>query len=266
MASSRVESVGRREANEEPERVETLRIETPRTARVAFLRSGDGPVREIWTLLHGYAESAPGFLGRLAPLARPGRLLVAPEGLSRFYRNEAGTGAGRGGGVGASWMTRTDRDAEIRDYVRYLDRVARTMEGQAHVSPRRSLGKKGRAGPGAPALLRVVLGFSQGVHTAARWTALGRTRPDVLYFWGASLPPDLPPAAVGRLKRTKLVFFRGDGDALRRPEEERRDERWMAEQEIPYRVLTHRGGHEVVPALLEKSFEEIQGGVEWTKR
>lgn len=258
MASERVESV--RNAGEDvgTGQIQELRIETPRTARVAYLQSGPHPVEAVWTLLHGYAESAPGFLRRMASAARPGRLLVAPEGLSRFYRNPEATGAGRGGGVGASWMTRMERDAEIRDYVRYLDRVARTMEGQVHVSRRMNHGTERNSDSPSTPLLRTVLGFSQGVHTAARWAVLGRTRIHRLIFWGASLPPDLPPPAVERLKRAKVVLVRGESDRLRRPDEEERDERWLEESEISYRILTHPGGHEVVPDLLER----LQGDVE----
>lgn len=258
MASENVESVRDPGVSAGPGAIQELRIETPRTARVAYLQSGPNPAEEVWTLLHGYAESAPGFLRRMAAAARPGRLLVAPEGLSRFYRNPEATGAGRGGGVGASWMTRTERDAEIRDYVRYLDRVARTMEGQIHVSRRKNHGTERDADAPSAALLRVVLGFSQGVHTAARWAVLGRTRIHRLIFWGASLPPDLPPSAVGRLRRAKVVLVRGESDRLRRPDEEERDERWLEDSEISYRILTHPGGHEVVPDLLER----LQGDLE----
>jgi predicted esterase len=242
------------------DRIEEIRIETPRTARVALLRSGPDPVTRIWTLLHGYAQSGPGFLRWVSAAAKPGRLLVAPEGLSRFYRNVEGTGAGRGGGVGASWMTREERDAEIRDYVRYLDRVTRTVEGP-HVSsePKDRIERRERSGGASlPPLRRVVLGFSQGVHTAVRWTVLGRTRIDALVLWGASFPPDLPASAGGRLMRVPIMLVRGEADALRRPEEETRDERWLETSGIAYRILTHSGGHEVVPELLEG----IEGGFE----
>jgi len=258
MTSEDIESGSDAGESSAPVGIRELRIETPRTARVAILSTGAAPVTEVWTLLHGYAESGPGFLRRLSGAAAPGRLLVAPEALSRFYRNVEGTGAGRGGGVGASWMTRTERDAEIRDYVRYLDRVARTTEGLAHVSQRTNPRPKRTKGEPSPSPLRIVLGFSQGVHTAARWAVFGRTRIHRLVLWGASLPDDLPPSAVGRLKRSGIVLVRGDADPLRRPDEERRDERWLEESEISFRILTHPGGHEVVPELLD----DLKGGFE----
>ena len=44
------------------------------------------------------------------------RLLIAPEGLSRFYHEDHES-------IGASWMTREERLEEIKDYLMYLDLV-----------------------------------------------------------------------------------------------------------------------------------------------
>ena len=43
---------------------------------------------EVWLVLHGYSQLAGGFLRWFEPAARPGRLIVAPEGLSRAYFEE----------------------------------------------------------------------------------------------------------------------------------------------------------------------------------
>src|SRR5213595_2848351 len=64
-------------------------------------------------------QLAARFLEKLRVLDDGHRYLVAPEGLSRFYLSESPTERR----VGASWMTREDRLAEIEDYVRYLDAV-----------------------------------------------------------------------------------------------------------------------------------------------
>jgi predicted esterase len=158
-------------------------------------------------------------------------------------------------------MTSTERDAEIRDYVRYLDRVARTVEGTGHVSQGTDQRKKrSPQGIGRP-LRRLVFGFSQGVHTASRWAVLGRTRIHTLVLWGASLPPDLPARAADRLKDARVVLVRGEEDTLRKPEEEARDEAWLKASGIQIRILTHPGGHEVVPALLEEIEDGLEGGV-----
>ncbi|NIP78275.1 MAG: phospholipase, partial [Gemmatimonadetes bacterium] len=84
--------------------------------------------REVWFVLHGYGQLAERFVRRFdaLPGVRDGmRAVVAPEALSRFYVEEEVTGPhGPESRVGATWMTRADREHEIRDYVEYLDRVA----------------------------------------------------------------------------------------------------------------------------------------------
>ena len=131
------------------------------------------------------------------------------------------------------------RDAEIRDYVRYLGLVARqTEEGRRGEEP-----------------VRTVLGFSQGVHTAARWVCLGGLRTGTLVLWGASLPEDLPDGAAGRLAATRLILVRGREDRLRRPDAEEAEERWLGRAGIDWTVRTHGGGHEIVPPSSRRSPE-----------
>ncbi len=92
-------------------------ITVPRTARFALSADPGDATTEIWFACHGYAQLAGSFLESIMPAAAPGRVLVAPEGLSRFYPD---SGTGR---VGASWMTKEGRESEIRDYVALLDAV-----------------------------------------------------------------------------------------------------------------------------------------------
>src|SRR5207302_9410481 len=95
------------------------------------------------------------FLEKLRVLDDGRRHLVAPEGLSRFYLTESPTERR----VGATWMTREDRLAEIDDSVRYLDAVYDDVFGRID-----------RARVTVHAL-----GFSQGAATVSRWTALGKS-------------------------------------------------------------------------------------------
>ena len=74
------------------------KLVVPRTARYALLGAVDERVDEAWILCHGYGQLGMEFLESARALARPGRLLVAPEAMSRFYHEDHET-------VGASWMT-----------------------------------------------------------------------------------------------------------------------------------------------------------------
>lgn len=220
--------------------IREVSLEVLRTARIALLAPGEdqaGALREVWYVLHGYRQLARRMLRRFRGVVSGDRLVVAPEGLSRFYLDSPNRPHGARDAIGASWMTREEREAEIRDYVRYLDRAAAVLE-----YPDRE------GGNGSPE--RTVLGFSQGAHTAARWAVLGRVPPARLVLWGAGLPGDLPPGAHQALRGVEIVLVRGEGDTLRQPGEEEREEAWLREAGLPYSVRTHPGGHEIDPELL----------------
>ncbi len=200
-----------------------------RTARVITLggpRSAHEPVPETWVVCHGYRQSASRFARRFRDIAHVERRVVAPEGLSRFYVDPAPGRHGPESRVGASWMTRDDRLAEIRDYVSYLDRVAERFTAGSD--------------------RRVVLGFSQGAHTAARWVALGRTAVHRLILWGGYLPPDLDLMATGeRLRRVQTLQVMGSRDPTRSSElEEAQDER-LQRAGLTVTRVSFEGGHEI---------------------
>lgn len=170
-------------------------LEVTRTARYWVQGGEGGAPLEVWIVLHGYQQLARRFLRRFEPIADAGRRIVAPEALSRFYKDQAPGRHGPASAVGASWMTREDREAEIADYVRYLDRLAQEV-----------------LSPGARLTL---VGFSQGVATAARWSVMGRTRPQRLILWGDFIPPDLEVERTREVwEGTEVVLVRGDRDGL----------------------------------------------------
>lgn len=121
-------------------------------------------------VLHGFGQLAADFLLPFAAIAGPTRAIVAPEALNKFYHVSRATGQREGQRVGATWMTREDRDAEIADYVTYLDGVAETF------------------GRGRPL---TVLGFSQGVSTLMRWIVRGAHPVARVIVWAGEIPADV---------------------------------------------------------------------------
>ena len=165
-----------------------------RTARVALLGPSPQGARELWYVLHGYGQLAASFLEDFRAVDDGVRLLVAPEALSRFYEGDVQARLHKDAAVGASWMTREDRTAEIADYLGYLDTLHQAM-----------LAAIGGATP--PVV--TVLGFSQGGATAARWVASGRVTAARLVVWGSQFPPELDladPAAPLRRAETTVVI------------------------------------------------------------
>lgn len=195
-----------------------------RTARYHVL--GSPEAADVWVVLHGYGQLAAYFARHFRPHAGPERCIVAPEALSRFYLD------GRYERIGASWMTRECRDAEIADTVAYLDTLAARF-GAARFH---------------------VLGFSQGAAAACRWAAFGETRFEQIVLWGGEVPADLDLRAHGaRLRDLTLVW--GDADTFATPARTADTEARLAAAGVPYRVIGYAGEHrlyaEPLAALME---------------
>jgi predicted esterase len=200
---------------------------TPRTARYLTMGPPAAQAAEVWFGLHGYGQLAPRFARRLAPLDDGRRLIVVPEGLSRFYVDVHGRA------VGASWMTREDRAHEIDDYVRYLDAVAGAVLGGA-ASPPINL-----------------LGFSQGSATACRWVERGTIRPGRVVLWGGEVPPDLDwSRAEPRFRGIEFVLVAGDQDDFATAEALSRHSETLAGHGVTHRVVQYPGGHSIDGAVL----------------
>ena len=223
-------------------------VEVARTARYWMLGATVAEPRELWFVLHGYGQLARRFLRRFEALDDGTRRVVAPEALSRFYPADGTRRHGPGSVVGASWMTREDREREIADYVAYLDRVAAAV--RAELGP-------ARAG-GIPC---AVLGFSQGVATAARWSVLGAERPARLALWGDFLPPDLDlEAAREAWSATDVVLVRGSADpALADPARAEAEAEGLARAGLTPARLDYEGGHEIEPRALDRLLERWGG-------
>ena len=215
---------------------EQRQIHVPRTARYAILGSLDAPLNEVWFVCHGHGQLARRFLSRFLPLERTDRLFVAPEALSRFYLSPPQGGPhAPDAPVGASWMTREDRDAEIEDYVGYLD----LLHDEIFSNVQRSR------------VRLIALGFSQGVATVARWIARGKSQPDRVIFYAGLLPAELDASAAARLAaRSPLTIALGTNDEFARPDLVAQQASRLRELALPHHVIRFDGGHEIAPDVL----------------
>ena len=211
-------------------------ITIERSAR--FFAIGDAATaQELWVVCHGYGQLAGRFIRDFEHIASPDRMIVAPEGLHRFYLDPPPAPAAQRR-VGATWMTREDRETDIADYVAYLDTVVESITQQKAQLPVRALG------------------FSQGSATVFRWAALGRTPVAELILWSGEVPPDLPmqPAAQ-RLHQTRITIVQGSSDPLQPPQLARRQLELLDAAGLSYRTLLFEGGHTLDRALLAEIAE-----------
>ena len=212
-------------------------IRVLRAARIYEIGTPGPQIRELWIACHGYGQLAAPFAKALLPLNDGSRLIVAPEALSRFYLDDPLKQHGPTSPIGASWMTREDREHEIIDYVEYLDLVAATARGE--------LGNRD---------VRVVaLGFSQGVATACRWVALGQTAIHKLIIWGGTVPSDLPKdKGDGLFRGAELVIVAGRKDAVVPVELLEKEHRSLEQRGLHSTLRLFDGGHSLHSATLRR--------------
>jgi predicted esterase len=175
------------------------------------------------------------FLRKFRGLDDGQTLVCAPEALSRFYLGE-----NQWDRVGATWMTKEDRQHEIEDQHAYLDALLQTL--QAQICP-----------DGGPLPALTLLGFSQGTATAWRWLAHSPLLPSGtlshLVLWAGSMPPE-PVADPSRWAGLRLTYVYGQQD------EYLTDERVAALQTIvaatgaDVQYVCYNGGHAIDEAVL----------------
>ena len=95
-------------------------------------------------VLHGYGQLTEFFSKKFQELGNE-FVVICPEGMHRFYLE------GTSGRVGASWMTKEWREQDIIENINALNGLVESIVKQLE-----------------PVKI-IVVGFSQGVATAARW-------------------------------------------------------------------------------------------------
>ena len=201
-----------------------------RSARYYQLGELSAQTRRVWVVCHGYGQLAAYFSRHFAFLveADPGTVVIAPEGLSRFYLN------GNGGRVGASWMTRDDRLHEIDDHIGFLDQLTDKVLAEC------------------PADIQVtVLGFSQGTATVSRWLAQARFRPAHLILWAGGFPDDLDPTTARKLlENLPLSVVIGSDDEFISPSQIAQQQQQLQQLGATPTLIQFIGKHELNRVVL----------------
>lgn len=175
-----------------------MQLHTRRTHRTGrFATIGDAATaRSCWFVLHGYGQLVERVLRRFDGVVPPDCLVVAPEGLSRFYTQMPRPDGRHLDLVGATWLTRASRDDDIADALHWLEVVRQDTMAQL------------------PADTRIgVLAFSQGVAMATRWLALKTFTPSAFVAWAGRPAHDVDDASLTRqLAAAQVTLVAGDTD------------------------------------------------------
>jgi predicted esterase len=157
-------------------------------ARYFKLGEISASTKQVWFVLHGYGQLAKFFVKKFNVLEDRGIVIIAPEGLSRFYLEELQTTGRKNNRVGATWMTSENRVMDIDNYIQYLNALYETeMKGNQ--------------------ISTTVLGFSQGSATASRWVVDGNINFTRLILWAGILPPDMNFETGSQVLQNKQIHL-----------------------------------------------------------
>lgn len=198
------------------------------TQRAPYLRQGTG--NKLLYVLHGYGQLAKFFIRKFQPAEALGYTVVAPEGLHRFYLE------GTTGRVGASWMTKENREQDIANYIAYLNAI------QAELTAEKDWDEI------------VVLGFSQGVATAFRWLAESDIKPSKFLICSGLVPPDVDLQIKKDIfNPIKMSYFSGVNDPYRTEASVQEFYDAVASSKLDMELVNFDGVHEVyVKGVMEK--------------
>jgi predicted esterase len=186
--------------------------------------------------LHGYGQLAQYFIRKFAALESKNVVVIAPEGLSRFYIDPLEGSGRKTTRVGATWMTKENRLVDIENYVNYLDTVFETTVTNKKIPVS-------------------ILGFSQGSATASRWTLSKNIHFDRLILWAGILPEDMNfeiGAEVLKGKSVTMVYGKQDPYVT----DARFNEMKTLTEKLKTKVeiLTFEGGHDIEESSLLQLF------------
>lgn len=192
--------------------------------------------KHVLFVLHGYGQLAQYFIRKFSSLASKHVVVIAPEGLSRFYLDPI-EGAGRKSNrVGATWMTKEDRLVDIENYMNYLDAVFTATIGNGDVPVS-------------------VLGFSQGSATASRWILSKNIRFNRLILWAGILPTDMDfQLGADVLKDKSVVMVYGKQDPFLTDARFTEMKALVEKLNTKVDIITFEGGHDIEEQALLQLF------------
>lgn len=199
----------------------TAYISVPKSLRYSISGNTVNPTKVLFAL-HGYGQLVPYFIRKFNGLPSD-IIVVAPEGPHRFYLQ------GSSGRVGASWMTKEEREFDIKDNITYLDLVRNSILEQY------------------PTIhSTILLGFSQGGATAARWQVLGNRPHDALILWASVFPPDLEEER--NLSSKRSFFALGNEDEYYSEEDAVNIK--LDYEERGFEIVSYKGKHDINSEVL----------------
>ena len=188
----------------------------------------------IWIACHGYGQLAEYFIKKFDIFEKQGHFGVILQGLHKFYFTPER--------VGASWMTKHDREIDLENQLTYYQRVFDTVYSDLNLTN-----------------VKVnLLGFSQGVSAISRLLFHLKLPFDNLILWAGGFPPELPGSDTSFLKDNyKLIVALGDKDQFYNEENYQVNLEYLENTfHHDVEVKFYPGNHSLEPNLLDNWLKE----------
>ncbi|MEE3144587.1 MAG: alpha/beta fold hydrolase [Bacteroidota bacterium] len=188
-----------------------------------FCIPSENSSKNLLVTLHGYGQLAAFFIKKFNACSNDYTIL-APEGPHRFYKN------GYSGRVGASWMTKEAREDDIKDNINWLTEwLTDHLKGNKYDKI-------------------ILLGFSQGGATAARWYYNNPNLFDQLILWASVFPPDISKPKI-KLPNNNLYVV-GKNDEFINDEMRLNEVKFY--QNIGFDTHVYDGNHDIDPFVIQQ--------------
>lgn len=195
--------------------------------KMRYYSLGDAEnVDTLLIVLHGFGQLSKYFIKKFESVSE-NCLIVAPEGMHRFYLK------GVSGMVGASWMTKEDRENDIYDYIQFLNRLLVKFKNETNPSVNINL-----------------LGFSQGGATACRFALASDVELNALILFSSVFPPDLEFKSVNLPRIPNIIATIGDEDEYVNTKEFNENIEFWNQKGLITETILFNGRHEINADIL----------------
>jgi len=184
--------------------------------------------KNVWIVFHGIGFLSRYFIKYFSELPKDENYIIAPQAPSKYYLNKDFKH------VGASWLTKENTVLETTNVLNYMDELFAEEKIPGHCN-------------------LIVLGFSQGVSIAARWTAKSKINLSQLILYAGGIPEELTPDDFNFLlssdAKIKLVLGNKDEfitDARLKKEKEKLETLFCGRGQL----ISFEGGHEIKKDIL----------------
>jgi predicted esterase len=189
--------------------------------------------KNVWIVFHGIGFLSRYFIKYFTELPKEENYVIAPQAPSKYYLNKDFKH------VGASWLTKENTVLDTSNVLNYMDKVFAEEKIPAHCN-------------------LIVLGFSQGVSIAARWTAKSKVKLNQLILYAGGIPEELTPDDFEFLRSgdAKIKLVLGNKDEFitdTRLQKEKEKMKYLFGEKG--QLIAFEGGHEIKKDLLIKLVE-----------